>query len=164
MRVLFPANPNLDFREVHAECSRNFREKLRYYPGFPASAVYDDVSHNLVAESRQNFRVKNIISRYHCETFGKPSLSILVVVSNQFHYTNLSVDHHIACKLRFVDGLGDQQPGSMGLERTKTWQRSCVASAAASPARYERPQFHGTNHNISCSSTTATQPAAAYLE
>ena len=40
-RVLLPSSPKPDFREVHAELSRNFRKKLRYNPGFPASAAYD---------------------------------------------------------------------------------------------------------------------------
>ena len=39
-KVLLPSSPNPNFREVHAELSRNFRKKLRYNPGFPAFATY----------------------------------------------------------------------------------------------------------------------------
>ena len=40
-KVLCPASPNPDLREVHAELSRIFRKKLPYNPGFPASATHD---------------------------------------------------------------------------------------------------------------------------
>ena len=45
--VLFSFNHNPDFCEVLAELSRIFRTNLRYHPGFPASATYDEVSHSL---------------------------------------------------------------------------------------------------------------------
>ena len=68
-RMLFPSTPNPDFREVHAEISRNFRENLLYNPGFPASAISDDVSHDMKAELCQNFHEKcKLLSPYHGET------------------------------------------------------------------------------------------------
>ena len=39
-RLLFPSNAKPQFPEVHAELSRNFRNRLRYNPEFAASATH----------------------------------------------------------------------------------------------------------------------------
>ena len=50
-KVLLPSSPNPDLCEVKAELSRNFRNKIRYNAGFPASATYDG-SHSIEAGLR----------------------------------------------------------------------------------------------------------------
>ena len=40
-------------------------------------------------------RDKNFLSRHHRETFAKPSLSMMVVLSYKFAYTDRSVNHHM---------------------------------------------------------------------
>ena len=52
-----PFKSQPDFREVYAELSRDFRKKLRYNPGFPTSATYDE-SHSLRSWVTLNFREK----------------------------------------------------------------------------------------------------------
>ena len=51
------SSPNADFREAHADLSRNFRKKLRYNPGFPTSATHDG-SHSLRSWVTLNSREK----------------------------------------------------------------------------------------------------------
>ena len=92
--MLLPLSPSPNFREVHAELSRNFRKKLRYNPGFPASATYEG-SHSIEAGLRETSARKHLLSRHHRETFAKPSLSMMVVLLCKFPYTDLSVNHHI---------------------------------------------------------------------
>ena len=93
-----PFKSQPDFREVHAELSRNFRKKLRYNPGFPTSATYDG-SHSLRRWVTLNFREKKILSRHHRETFAKPSLSMMVVLLCKFPYTDLSVNHQLLLQI-----------------------------------------------------------------
>ena len=60
-KVPFPSSTNPSFGKVHAELSRNFRKKLRYNPGFPASAMYNG-SHSREAGLRSNFREKKTVA------------------------------------------------------------------------------------------------------
>ena len=89
-KVLFPSSPNPDFREVHAELSRNFRKTLRYNPGFPASATYDRMMAAIVWKLGY---VKTFARKKYIR--GRISLSMLAALLFKFPCTDLSVNTHI---------------------------------------------------------------------